>query len=66
MNIPVLAVDDIPTFEALRMTSRALQQARETAEKICNRHADKPDCIGVMVELGELRRIAGLKDEQDR
>lgn len=64
MNIPVLAVDSISTFEALKMTSRALQKARETAEQICNRHADKPDCTGVLVELGELRRIAGLKEAE--
>lgn len=60
MNIPVLAVDDITTFQALQLTIRSLQEAQETAERICERHADKPDCTGVLVELGELRRIAGI------
>ena len=61
MNIPLLAVDDIPTFEALKLANRSLQEARETAEKICERYSEKPDCTGVLVELGELRRIAGMK-----
>lgn len=60
MKIPLLAKKDVGIFQALRMTSRALKEARETAEKICERYADKPDCTGVLVELGELRRIAGI------